>query len=70
MNAEQQAFLENVSFSIALNGTVQPGKVYRAGSTELRNESSEPLSTNTWRVLLDNISAASRRSSILRTSII
>jgi hypothetical protein len=34
MNDEQQTFLEDVSFSTALNGTVQRGKVYRPGSTE------------------------------------
>src|SRR5947209_17938392 len=36
MDSERQAFLADVVFSIALNGTVQRGKLYREGSTELQ----------------------------------
>lgn len=34
MTNEQRTFLESVTFSIALNGTVQRGKLYRAGATD------------------------------------
>ena len=34
MNSEQQKFLADVSFGVALMGTVQRGKLYREGATE------------------------------------
>jgi hypothetical protein len=36
MKSEQQAFLADVVFNIALTGTVQRGKLYREGSTEIQ----------------------------------
>ncbi|MBC8031222.1 MAG: hypothetical protein H7Z16_13990 [Pyrinomonadaceae bacterium] len=53
MKSEQQAFLADVIFNIALTGTVQRGKLYREGSTEIQKRAFRSALRNALENLVD-----------------